>query len=348
MPATLRPERLGGAASVLAVADAGSDICVRPVRSRLGARLRVDDARQLLLPVRVLVSHLGEAGLERRGERLHRSEAIAGILGHRLRDHGVDTLGHIGARVPNARHRIADVLHCDRHQAVAGVWRPTREQLVGNHSQRVLVGALVAPAAVRLLRREVLARSEHRARGGECLVGVQCAGDPEVRHLRGAAPVDEDVVRLDVTVHDPELVRERERAGDLAGEVQGESDRKRPDALDHRLQVLAVDVLEDDELTLLPLASVDDRDDVRMRETGNRARLAAEALDVLGVAPEVLVEHLDGHATLEHGVVRPVDGRHAALADEQLQLVPADDQLSYVHRHSLPCRRWRAINPALL
>ena len=57
---------------------------------------------------------------------------------------------------------------------------------------------------------------------------------------------------------------------------------QRPLALDERLQVLAGDVLEDDELAIVLLAAVDHRDDVRMRELRDRARLATEALDVVG------------------------------------------------------------------
>ena len=112
-------------------------------------------------------------------------------------------------------------------------------------------------------------------------------------------------MRLDVAVDDAELVGEGERARDLAGELERPVDGERALAHDHRLQVLAGDVLEDDELAALPLAAVDDRDDVRMREPCDRPRLAAEALDVLGVARVVLVEDLDRDAALEHGVVRP-------------------------------------------
>ena len=98
-------------------------------------------------------------------------------------------------------------------------------------------------------------------------------------------------------------------------------------ALDERLQVLAVDVLEDDELAAVLLAAVDHRDDVRMRELGDRARLAAEALDVLVVVGELLVQHLQRDVALEQPVVRPVDARHAAGADELLELVALRDQL---------------------
>ena len=47
------------------------------------------------------------------------------------------------------------------------------------------------------------------------------------------------------------------------------------------------------------LAAVDHRDDVRVRELRDRARLAAEALDVLVVVAVVLVQDLQRDVPLE-------------------------------------------------
>ena len=120
----------------------------------------------------------------------------------------------------------------------------------------------------------------------------------------------------------PISVREREPAGNLERELERVLEVELPAALDEALQVLAVDVLEDDELPTLVLAAVDHRDDVRMREGGDRAGLAPEALDVLLVLAVVRVEHLQRNAALEQRVERAVDTGHAAGADELLQLVP--------------------------
>ena len=57
-------------------------------------------------------------------------------------------------------------------------------------------------------------------------------------------------------------------------------------------------------------------------ELGDGARLAAEALDVLRVGRVLLVEHLDRDLAAENPVARAVDARHAAPADELLELVP--------------------------
>ena len=64
-----------------------------------------------------------------------------------------------------------------------------------------------------------------------------------------------------------------ERSRDLQSEFDRLALGERPLALDQRLQVLAVDVLEHDELASVLLAAVDHRDDVGVRELRHGARL---------------------------------------------------------------------------
>ena len=64
------------------------------------------------------------------------------------------------------------------------------------------------------------------------------------------------------------------------------------------------------------LAAIDHRDDVRMRELRDDARLAPEPLDVLVVLEVALVEDLQRDVALEQRVVRLVDARHAAAPEE--------------------------------
>ena len=76
---------------------------------------------------------------------------------------------------------------------------------------------------------------------------------------------------------------------------------------DPLLQRLALDVLEHDVRPALVLAGVDHPDDVRVGELRDRPRLAAEALELVGVGRDLAVQQLDRHLPLERLVERAVD-----------------------------------------
>ena len=85
------------------------------------------------------------------------------------------------------------------------------------------------------------------------------------------------------------------------------------------------DVLEDDVGVAAVLAGVDHRDDVGVGELGDRARLLAEALELVGLLGHLAVHHLDRDRPVEGLVVGQVDGRHAAAAELRLQPVAAGE-----------------------
>src|SRR5438445_591537 len=147
-----------------------------------------------------------------------------------------------------------------------------------------------------------------------------------------AVPVQQHVLWFHVAMDQSVLVCEREAARDADTELERLGNRQRPVAFEQLLQVLAVDVLEDDELSPVRLAAIDHGDDVRVRELGNRSRLAAKTLDVIGVLQVVLVEDLQGDVSVQQAVASLVDARHAAGADELFELVPVCDHLADHHR----------------
>jgi hypothetical protein len=118
---------------------------------------------------------------------------------------------------------------------------------------------------------------------------------------------------------DPLLMGPLQRAPDLDRVRHRLDDRQRAHALDALLQRLALDVLEDDEGVVVVGAEVDHRDDVRMRQPRDGARLATEALELVGVARDLAVHQLDRDPALERLVERAIDGRHAARADLLLE-----------------------------
>ena len=155
----------------------------------------------------------------------------------------------------------------------------------------------------------------HLARAG--------ARDAEVGDLDAPLAVDDHVVRLDVAVDDPVLVRVAERGEDLA-RVR-DRDRQRAGAArdDQLLQRAALDVLHHDVVRAVGDAAVVDRDDVRVREPGGVRRLAAEALDELLVVRVPLVEDLHRDVAAELLVLGEPDVGHAARAELALEPVAA-------------------------
>ncbi len=219
------------------------------------------------------------------------------------------------------------MLHRDCNEVLARERHVAGEQLVEDDAERVDVGLLVDALALRLLGRDVVRRAENRPGLGQPALHLERAGDAEVGHLRLAVAVQKHVLRLHVAVHEAVLVRERQAPRDLDRERERPIDRQRPVGRDQTLEGLAADVLEDDELALIVLAAVDHRHDVGVREHRRRARFAAEALDVLRVLLVVVVQHLQRDRAVEKPVVRPVDARHRAGADELFELVAVREHL---------------------
>ena len=136
--------------------------------------------------------------------------------------------------------------------------------------------------------------------------------------------VDQHVLRLDVAVDDVARVRGAERARDLDRVGHRLGDREPSVAPDPLLQRLALDVLEHDvRPAAVVLAGIDHPDDVGMGELRHRPRLAAEALELIGVARHLAVHQLDRDLALERLVERAVDGRHAPGPDPGLKPVAA-------------------------
>ncbi len=131
-------------------------------------------------------------------------------------DDGVEVLGQIRDQPGGRRHPAVHVLVRDLHRRRATVGLLAGEHLVQHDAGGVHVGPGVGDAALDLLGREIGDRADddagrraarHRRRDRP--------GQPEVRDLDAAVLGDQDVLGLDVAVHEPGLVRAGERAEDL-------------------------------------------------------------------------------------------------------------------------------------
>ena len=297
-------------------------------RRRNGRRRRALSGSVAMTAVASPVARPGAGGLD--GERvlevgLERARVGVAVLEVLVR-HAVEdrreARGDVGAARLHVGEVLADVLHRHRDLVLAVEGDVAGEHLEQHDAEAVDVGLAVDVVAERLLGGDVVGGAEDAALGGQALL-VERAGDAEVGDLGGALLVDQDVLGLDVAVDDVAGVGGAEGAGDLDRVGDRLVDGQAAHAADAVLQRLALDVLEDDVRPAVLLAGVDDADDVRVGELGDRARLAAEALELVRVRGDLAVHELDRDAALEDGVEGAIDRRHPAGPDLGVQPVPA-------------------------
>ncbi|MDA0160546.1 hypothetical protein OM076_09745 [Solirubrobacter ginsenosidimutans] len=178
-----------------------------------------------------------------------------------------------------------------------------------DHAERVQVGLRRDLGPDRLIRGHVGGRADHEPGLGEVLADApERLGDPEVRDLDAAVGGDEQVLRLEIAMHDAGVVGVREpgqyrlqHAGDLR-------DRGQPDVAPQRP---ALEVLHCDVGRAVVLEEPMDRDDVRMPQRAGDARLREEALDQPRIrGPQV--EFLERDVAVQAGLVGEIDDRHPA------------------------------------
>ena len=143
----------------------------------------------------------------------------------------------------------------------------------------------------------------------------QRPGQAEVGHLEPAVGGDQDVLRLDVTVHDPGRVRRREpvehpghdlqrgRGGEPPAVPEQPLERAPGHELHRQVQERAVGAL------------VVDGDHVLLRQPRHRLGLADEPADEFLVPGQLGVHDLERHLAVQPRIGGPVDRGHPAVRD---------------------------------
>ncbi len=158
-------------------------------------------------------------------------------------------------------------------------------------------------------------------------------GDPEVDDLGDARPLlidDDDVLGLQVSMHDAPLVGGRERARDRQQQRDELRFRELAPAIEHLAQALAAQQLHDDEgVSELARAEIEDAHRRRVLQPRRRVGLA---LDTRGriVRLQLAVDQLHRDVDVEGEVASPPDRAHAAFAHQLGQPVLLRDDVTDV------------------
>ncbi len=137
----------------------------------------------------------------------------------------------------------------------------------------------------------VLAGDAHAGKAGD----LEILGEAEVGDL-GDVAVDEDVVRLDVAVHEALLVRGGESFERLDGpwheDIRGDGAAARLGGIGQRA---AIAVFHNEEKGALIGTAVEEADDVRVPESGDDFHLALELIDGAGIGLGAGKHEFHGH-----------------------------------------------------
>jgi hypothetical protein len=198
-----------------------------------------------------------------------------------------------------------------------------REHLVAQDPEGIDVGPVVDVGVGRSLFGSHVDRCADRDSGRREAVGTgglkHRFGHAEVGDQR-VPPGQQDVVGLDVAVHDSATVREGQGIGDLAQDPGGILDRQLALTAQSLAQGSAVDEWRDVIGGVRHLARIDEPEDVRVLECGDRPDLKEKPFGAHG-SGQLGFQDLDRDLAVVLQVLGEVDRGHAALAQLALEAV---------------------------
>jgi hypothetical protein len=143
---------------------------------------------------------------------------------------------------------------------------------------------------------------------------------------------------LEIAVDDPALVRGGEPETDLPRDLDRLVARRTAQTPEHGGEILAIDVLHDDEDLIVLRGDVVGAADVRVRDAAGDTDFLAKAVELGAARVDAGREEFERDGLVELEVVRAVDLAHAALAQEADDAV-ARAEASAGSKRPVPGRR---------
>ena len=218
------------------------------------------------------------------------------------------------------------------------------QHLEDDGAEAVDVRTRVDVTTGQLLRRCVGDGAEKLVRPGQpCFVGLAQVGKAEVDDLVDPLPgrelVRDDVRRLQIAVHDSQIVGELQRRTERRHDLLHLRDRHPAVCGELLFQGLPVEQFHDQERVILVVhVEVENRDDVGMAETGAGAAFAEESIARSGAAG--LRSHdLDRDFVPEQRAPRAIDGAHSSFGQQREDFVTVVEDLAGGEHSGIICFR---------
>ena len=179
--------------------------------------------------------------------------------------------------------------------------------------------------ALGLLRRHVRRRAHGETGHGQAVVArLDLLGDPEVGELGHPAARQEDILGLDIAMHDPHLMRFPKSLRNVVNNGQGPPFVQLLPPSQQVVEALALDVFHQNEVQPPGFVHVEGPDAVGRGQLSRELGLALETLHIGRVPGQVAREELHGGKAAQLDMPGLVDSAHAPLADLGDDLVIAD------------------------
>ena len=226
------------------------------------------------------------------------------------------------------------------------------EHLVRDRTKRIQIRVKIHPfLAHRLLGAHVLRRAERQsglrhARAARVLHGE---GDAKIGEQRVPA-LQQDVLRLDVAMHDTQAVRIAERVGHFTGDPQRLVDRELRVTRQAISQCFTRDKRHHVEQQSLHFTAVQQRENMRVLQSRRGFDFGDETPGAKR-GTEIFVQHLDRHLAFVSQIERLEHGGHAASTGFAIDAISVGERrgesLAKIHAHTLQLNRWGPRSDAL-
>ena len=250
--------------------------------------------------------------------------AVVGILAQGGEEDLLERPRDVRVERGRRRRRLLEVLHDDGDGRVGVEGDAPGQHLVEDDAEGVEVSARVARLALPLFGGHVGGRARDRARHREARA-AEDERDAEVGEHDLPFGVEHDVGRFQVSVDHAARVGVVNGVGERGEEAGGllgtEAPAFRRALLQFGLERWPLDVLHDHVVPVALGVEVVDLQDVGMAQTGDGVRLALEAANEILVLGHVRVQDFEGDVAVEAGLVRLVDLRHPALAEQRDEVI---------------------------